>query len=314
MALARRQQGVVSRGQMRRLGFSDGRIDDWSREGRLWRVFHGVYAVESTALTEQGRILAAVLACGSKAVVSHRSAAFLLGVGERSPRVIDLIAPGRRGRAIDGIRIHDVAYPAPSELVRIHGIPCTNAARTIVDLAGIYGEAQMRRIFERAATRRVLDLKGIDAILAGGPRRRGAPCLRRVIETWRPVVEKANYKDVRSLFEAKLLPLIAAAKLPMPQVNALVHTEEETFEVDLFWPQERFVVEADSRLHHTIEVAFERDRHRDRELLAVHYAVLRVTWREAEYEPTKVFDVVRGELKRRAPRDPGGSFPELIAK
>jgi very-short-patch-repair endonuclease len=300
MALAGRQQGVVSRGQMRRLGFSDGRIDDWSREGRLRRVFHGVYAVDPTALTERGRILAAVLACGPGAIVSHRSAAFLLGIGERSPLVIDLIKPGRRGRAIDGVRIHDVAYPTPSELVRVHGIPCTGAARTIVDLAGTYGEAQMRETFERAATRKMLDLRAIDAILAGGPRRRGGPCLRRVIETWRPVVETTNYEDVRSLFEAKLLPLIAAAGLPMPQVNAPVRTEAETFEVDLLWKDECFIVEADSRLHHGIEVAFERDRHRDRELLAVHHTVLRVTWREAEHEPTKVFDVVRGELEARA--------------
>ncbi len=113
------------------------------------------------------------------------------------------------------------------------------------------------------------------------------------------MAEKTNYKDVRSLFEAKLLPLIAAANLPMPRVNALVRTEEETFEVDLYWAAERFIVEADSRLHHGTELAFERDRHRDRELMAIRHAVLRVTWREAEHEPEKVFSVVRSELERR---------------
>jgi very-short-patch-repair endonuclease len=283
--LAARQHGVISIAQMRHLGFPDGRIESWARHGRIHRVFRGVYLVAGRHLDERGRIQAAVLACGRGAVVSHRSAAFLLGIGERSPKVVDLISPDQRGRQIDGIRAHDAPHPAPSELVRVHGIPCTNAARTIVDLAGTYGEAQMREIFERAATRKVLDLKAIEAILAGGPRRRGAPCLRRVIETWRPVVETANYKDVRSLFEAKLLPLIAAAKLPMPRVNALVRTEEEVFEVDLLWPRERFIVEVDSRLHHANDVDFERDRHRDRELLAVHHTVLRVTWRKQNTKP-----------------------------
>jgi very-short-patch-repair endonuclease len=297
--LAARQHGVVSIAQMRHLGFPDGRIESWARHGRIHRVSRGVYLVAGGHLDERGRIQAAVLVCGRGAVVSHRSAAFLLGIGERSPKVVDLISPNQRGRQIDGIRAHDVPHPAASELVRVQGIPCTSAARTIVDLAGTYGQAQMRETFERAATRKVLDLEEIDAILAAGPRRRGAPCLRRVIEEWRPVVETTNYKDVRSLFEAKLLPLVAAARLPMPQVNALVRTEEEVFEVDLLWPRERFIVEADSRLHHTNEVAFERDRHRDRELLAIHHTVLRITWREAEDEPEKVFEVVRAELEAR---------------
>lgn len=298
--LAARQHGVVSIAQMRHIGLSDGRIESWARHGRIHRVFRGVYLLAGRHLDERGRIQAAVLACGRGAVVSHRSAAFLLGIGERSPRVVDLIPPNQRGRQIDGIRAHDAPYPAGSELVRVNGIPCTSAARTIVDLAGTHGEAQMREIFERAATAKVLDLKAIDAILAGGPRRRGAPCLRRVIETWRPVVEKANYKDVRSLFEAKLLPLISASGLPMPRINAPVRTATEVFEVDLLWKDERFIVEADSRLHHGHEVAFERDRHRDRELLAVGYGVLRITWREVEHETEAVLATVRSELARGA--------------
>jgi very-short-patch-repair endonuclease len=297
--VAGRQRGVVSREQLRRVGFSDAGIDDWVRDRRLRKVFRGAYLLESAGLTQRGRHLAAVLACGPGAIISHRSAAYLLGIGERSPRVIDVITTGKRGEAIDGIRVHAVHFPADSELVRAHGIPCTSIPRTIVDLAGVQGEPQMREVFARAAALRRLDLKAIEAVLDGGPKRRGAPCLRRVIEDWRPVTEKTNFKDVRSLFEAKLLPLIAAAHLPMPQVNALVHTPEETFEVDLLWPAERFIVEADSRLHHGTDLAFERDRHRDRELLAIDHHVLRVTWREAEHEAEKVFAVVRTELHRR---------------
>jgi very-short-patch-repair endonuclease len=120
-----------------------------------------------------------------------------------------------------------------------------------------------------------------------------------VIEEWRPVAETARYATVRSLFEAKLLPLVAKAGLPMPRINGPVRTAERVLEVDLLWDDERLVVEADSRRHHATEVAFERDRKRDLDLMEVHYEVLRVTWKQVEREAPQVFAVIRSELERR---------------
>ncbi|HEX3359505.1 MAG TPA: DUF559 domain-containing protein [Solirubrobacterales bacterium] len=242
---------------------------------------------------------AAALACPG-AVISHRSAAALLGIGEVAPLVVDLIPRGQRGRKIDGIKAHRVAFPARHELVQVRGIVCTSVARTVVDLAGVYGEDGLRETFERAAANGELDLAAIEEVLDVGAKRRGAPCLRRVIEDWRPVAETARHATVRSLFEAKLLPLIARSGLPMPRINAPVRTAERVLEVDLLWDDERFVVEADSRRHHATEVAFERDRKRDLELMEVHYEVLRVTWKQVEREPQKVFAVIRSELERRS--------------
>jgi very-short-patch-repair endonuclease len=297
--LASRQHGLVTSTQLRRAGLTKDALHRWLRDGRIHRVARGVYVLGQPHLGERGRIHAAVLACGPSAVVSHRSAAFLLGFGGRSPAVIDAIVADRRGSKIDGVRAHDVPYPAPHERVLLDGIPCTSAARTIVDLAGAYGEEDLNETFERAATAEVLDLGAIDAVLDAGPRRRGAPCLRRVIEWWRPVAETANFEDARSLFEVKLLPLLAAAKLPMPRVNAPVQTLERILEVDLLWGRERFVVEADSRRHHTNQAAFARDRRRDRELMDVGHETLRVTWHEAEGEPEAVLATVRTQLARR---------------
>jgi very-short-patch-repair endonuclease len=243
---------------------------------------------------------AAALACPG-AVISHRSAAALLGFGKAAPAVVDLIPTLERGRKIDGIKPHRVPYPGRYEWGYLHGIPVTGVARTIVDLAGVYGEKEMRESVERAATKRVLDLARIQAILANGPKRRGAPCLRRVIKDWRPVAETAKFATFRGLFEAKLLPLVAAAGLPLPRFNAPVRTAERVLEVDLLWEHERFVLEADSRKHHGIEIAFDRDHRRTRELIAAHYGVLRVTWREAEQEPAAVFAVIRQELAKRGP-------------
>jgi very-short-patch-repair endonuclease len=305
--LAGAQRGIVTRGQLREAGLSDGAIHRWERSGRIRRVFRGVYSVGSTAIGERGRIQAAVLASGGGAVASHRSAAFLLGIGERSPRVVDVIPNRQGGRKMDGIRFHDVTRPARHELVRVSGIVCTSVARTTVDLAGVYGEDKLRETFERAAAAGKLDLPAIEEVLESGTRRRGAPALRRVIAEWRPVAETARYSTVRSLFEAKLLPLVASAGLPMPRINSPVRTAERILEVDLLWEDQRFVVEADSRRHHATEVAFERDRKRDLDLMEVHYEVLRVTWKQVEREPQKVFAVVRNKLERRRPAASSGA-------
>jgi len=296
--LGARQEGLVSREQLERLGLSRRRIERWVADGRLHPVFRAVYALGHRNLGSGARARAASLACPG-AVISHRSAAALLGIGEVAPLVVDIIPREQRGRQIDGIKPHRVAFPERHELVRTWGIACTNVARTVVDLAGVYGDDGLRKTFERATAAKKLDLAAIETTLAGAGKRRGAPALRRVIEEWRPVAETARYSTARSLFEAKLLPLVVAADLPMPHVNAPVRTTERILEVDLLWPDERFIVEADSRRHHGTEVAFERDRKRDLELHAVAYDVLRITWKQVEREAPRVFAVIRSELERR---------------
>ncbi|HKZ12717.1 MAG TPA: type IV toxin-antitoxin system AbiEi family antitoxin domain-containing protein [Solirubrobacterales bacterium] len=297
--LAARQEGVLARNQVEALGITSRQVDGLVRDGRLLPVFHGVFALGRDAPGARARMRAAALACPG-AVISHRSAAALLGIGKEAPVVVDLIPTVERGRRIAGIKPHRVPYPGRSESGYVHGIPVTSVARTIVDLAGTYGEERLRETVELAATERLLDPKAIDAVLANGPKRRGAPCLRRIVDEWRPVAETAKHATFRSLFEAKLLPLVAAAGLPLPRFNAPVRTAEQVLEVDLLWEKERFVVEADSRKHHGIEVAFERDHLRARELIAAGYRILGVTWREAETEAPAVFAVIRQELAQRA--------------
>jgi very-short-patch-repair endonuclease len=297
--VAANQEGLVTTAQLRAVGLHDDVISRWVDAGRLHPVLRTVFALGHRAVGPRARLRAVVLACGPGTVISHRSAAWLLGIREKNPVTVDVICPGQAGRKVDGIRVHQVPYPARAEVRHVHGIPCTTVARTTVDLAGVHGLQQVRETFEIAAANGVLDLAAVDAMLEGGPRRRGAPALRTVLAEWRPIAETAKYATFRSLFEAKLLPLLVNAGLPIPKVNARVRTAERVLEVDLLWPHHRFVVEADSRRHHAIEVAFERDRKRDRELMAAGYAVLRVTWREAEREPAAVLAVIRSQLEER---------------
>jgi very-short-patch-repair endonuclease len=296
--LAAAQHGVVSRKQMRALGMSDDVIDHAIGLGRLHRVFRGAYAVGHPHRSERSRLMAAALACGKGAVISHRSAAALLGLIDDGPVVIDVIAPRSRGRKIDGIRLHRVRPPRLEETGTFDGIPCTSPARTLVDLAGVVGERTLRSAFERAATRRrMLDIPAIERSI--DPRRRGMKVLGKLIDEWRGAAALLDKRGkLKSPLEAKVLPLIVQRDLPPPLFNAPVEIANGRIEVDFLWPEQRFALEADSRDFHGTHVAFERDRWRDRELMRAGYSVLRVTSREAEREAEAVADTVAARLSR----------------
>jgi very-short-patch-repair endonuclease len=144
---------------------------------------------------------------------------------------------------------------------------------------------------ERAAQRGMLDPPAIDAILARG-RRRGSRNLRAILVDWR----QTHSRHLRSDLEALLLPLIVARGLPAPLTNFELYVGGEVVEVDLFWPKQSLVVEADSREFHGHQVAFERDRDRDRDLTLAGYRVLRVTWRQLKAEPARTVAAIARAL------------------
>jgi very-short-patch-repair endonuclease len=272
----------------------DGAIDYAVNLGRLHRVFRGVYALGSPLRDERGRLRAATLACGSGTVISHRSAAALLGLIDKGPVVIDVIAPGSRGRGIDGIRFHRVRAPRREEVGTMNGIPCTSPARTLVDLAGVSSAWTLRSAFERATQRQRLDIAAIEA--AADPGRRGVRSLLALVDEWRSAALIAKKGRLKSPLEAKVLPLLVRCNLPTPLLNAPVAIENGRIEVDFLWPDHRFAVEADSRDFHSTPVAFERDRWRDRELMRAGYASLRVTHLQAETEAAAIADTIASRI------------------
>lgn len=262
---------------------------------RLHRVFRGVFAVGHPRLTDKGRLMAAVLACGEGAFISHRSAAALLKLLDEGPVVIDVIAPPSRGRKIDGIRFHRVRPPRLEETGTVGGIPCTSPARTLVDLAGTVGDWTLRSAFERAAHKRMLDIAAIEASI--DPRRRGMKGLLALVEKWRDAAPLTKTRGkLKSPLEAKVLPLLTRRDIPPPLINAPVKIAKGRIEVDFLWPEQRFALEADSRDFHGTAMAFERDRWRDRELMRAGYSVLRVTHKEAEHEGEAVVDTIASRL------------------
>ena len=289
----------MSRGQLCTLGISRREISRAQESGRLHRVFHGVYAVGHPNIGVKGRLKAAALACGSGAVISHRSAGALLGLLDKGPVVIDVIAPPERGRKIEGICFHRVRPPRREETGTVEGIPCTSPARTLVDLSGTVGDYTLRSCFERAAQRQMLDIPAIEA--AADPGRRGAPALRILARKWRDAAPLARNSRLKSPLEAKVLPLVVQRGFPAPLTNAPVALAKGQIEVDFLWPDHHFVLEADSRDFHATDQAFERDRWRDRELLRVGYSTLRITSRQAEAEATAIAEAIAACLASTSP-------------
>ena len=279
-ALARRQHGVVSLGQLTALGLDPRAVRRRIATGLLHPVHRGVYAVGHSLLSREGRFMAAVLACGGGAVLSHRSAACLWELRPTSRSRVEVTTPRQTGQSRPGIQIHRSRGLAAHHVTITRRIPITTVARTLLDLAEVVDRRALERAVERAETLRLFDLTALHDVLARADGRRGAPTLRDVLRC-----HDAGGALTRSELERRFLELCAAADVPPPQVNALVELNGSELEADFVWPEHRLVVETDGHETHGTRQAFERDRHRDQRLTRAGWRVVRFTWRQVVHEP-----------------------------
>jgi very-short-patch-repair endonuclease len=286
---AERQYGVVSRDQLREAGLTEAAIKQGIATGRLFPLFRSTFAVGHPRADRRSRLFAATLACGEGTVISHGTAAALLGLWEHWPAEIEVIAPVESGRKIPGIRRRFVPVPSPEQAMRKMGIPCTSPSRTIVDVAGMTTPKLLAGTVEQAAVLEVLNVPEIDGILLES-RRRGTKKLNRVLEPWRRYSPRVR---VRSRMEAKMLPLLTHNDLPIPECNVKLRIERETFEVDFLWREQRLVVETDGGRFHGNPAAQARDGHRNRVLARAGYRVPRIGWEELRDEPDRVIGEIR---------------------
>jgi very-short-patch-repair endonuclease len=281
--LAERQHGIVTRRQLLAVGLGSRAIEERLARGLLHRVHRGVYAVGHRVPLPLGREMAAMLACGERAAVSHRSAAVLweLLAPQRGP--IHVTVPTQR-RSRAAIRAHHSPLPS-TDVTRRHGIRITTPARTLADLAASADERELERAVAEALRRRLVSERALRAEARRG--RPGASALRAVLD--------AGPAFTRSEAERRMLALIRAAGLPRPEANARVGR----YEVDLLWPAERLIVEVDGYAFHGGRRSFELDRARDRALTTAGYRVLRFTWRAIEGEKEAVVASVAAALAAR---------------
>lgn len=213
--------------------------------------------------------MAAVLACGPDAVLSHRSAGVLWGILERERTAVDVTVAGRR-RGRPGIRVHESALATDERTVR-GGIPATTAARTLLDLAAHLQTHQLNRALERAEALRLSDRTPLSAVVQRHRGRRGLASVRQAVK------EGIRPAHTKSELERRFLTFVERAGLPLPRTNVWLELGGEWLEVDCVWPEQRLIVELDSRAHHRTTAAFERDRRRDRRAQANGWRTMRVT-------------------------------------
>ena len=271
----------MSRRQLLAAGLSVRTIERRVEAGRLRPLHQGVYAVGGFALGRKGTWMAAVLACGEGALLSHRSAAALWGLMRDRGLPVEVTAA--RGRRRRGIAVHEGGIVA-ADRTAVAVIPVTTIARTLFDLAEFVDESTHERAFEEADRLGLLRIADLEAVCARGVGRRALPRVRRLID-------EARLPEItRSALEHRVLALCRDCGLPMPVTNV----EVLGYEVDALWPRQRLVVEADGYAFHRHRAAFERDRVRDAALQAAGYRVVRLTYRRLIREP----DAIAIELRR----------------
>lgn len=227
--------------------------------------------------------MAAVLAYGDEALLSHRSAAALWGLMRaRSPIDVTCLK-GRPGR--EGIRLHRSRVADDGRTV-LAGIPVTSLPRTLLDLAEAVDEQQLKRAFEEADRLKLLRMAEMELACGRAGRRKGLVALRRLIAGAKaPVTTRSPLEDRFAEFCRGHL-----ADLPAPLTNVSILDHE----VDAYWPSQRLAVEMDSWEYHGHRAAFESDRARDATMQAAGYHVVRLTSKRLDAEP----DAIAGELRR----------------
>jgi very-short-patch-repair endonuclease len=276
-AIAGRQYGVVRRAQLYELGFDNPALERRIANGRLHRLHRGVYAVGHTIVPPRGRWLAAVLACGDGAVLSHRSAAALWDIRPTTATRIDVTVAHTSGvRTTATIVVHRSRRAV--EAVTCDRVPVTTPGRTLLDLATALPRRQLEKAAEMAEALRLNVVVDPDH---PGARRLAAAMAHDLSHT------------TRSPLEDDFLALCDRFEIPRPRVNAIV----EGFEVDFCWPDERLVVETDGR-HHLTRAAFERDRARDAFLLVRGWRVMRFTGRQVRRDTEEVAALVLSARSR----------------
>jgi hypothetical protein len=291
--LAARRWGVLLRQELLDAGFDTSSITRRVRDGRLHRLFRGVYStIPPSMMRVEAWRVAVVSAAGRGAALSDESAGAFWGMRPHRGTFWSVSIPGNRGRPLPGVRVHQMKL-SPDDVVLVDGIWVTTPARTLLDLAEV-APAHLPRAIERLEELRLFDLRAIEATMARSPGRRGLQPLNAALELHRPGIV------TRSELERMALALVADAGLPAPVTNAGV--EGVDGEVDLLWADHAVVVEIDSARYHSSRRAFERDRRKSAELTARGYRVIRVTDRQLTAEPAWVADRIATVL--RAPIRP----------
>ena len=287
--LVERQHGVVARHQLAALGFTAAAIRHRLDTKTLHVLWRGVYAVGRPEVTPLGRWMAAVLACGSDAVLSHLSAAELWKLlPERDgPIHVSVITGYQRRRS--GIVVHRRVALAASDVTVCEGIPVTAPACTLIDVAPHVPRGKLERAINEADKLDLVHPDELRAQLEYEPSRAGVAVIRDVLD-------EHTYVLTDSELERLFVPIAQAAGLPLPETQSSI----AGFRVDFYWASLGLVVETDGLRYHRTAAQQARDRKRDQALAAAGLTVLRFTHAQVRYESGRVRTVLARVARRLA--------------
>ena len=294
--LAGAQRSLITRRQLLTLGVSSDMVGRALQRGRLHRMHQGIYSlVPFPALPPLAPELAAILACGDSALLSHHSAAAVYGFRPFLEGDVDVTVIGKEtGRRRKGIRVHRTAHLDPRDARRYQQIPITSPARALLDIAPETSGRALEWALDQALVKRLTTRTQIKAVLAAYPHRPGTPKLQPLVDDpGRPT------SITRSHPEEQLLDRIRRAGLPIPEVNARVGN----YTADFLWRSAKVILEIDGYHYHHTRAAFERDHRRDAEHQRDDFLVIRVTPRQLQHNHEAILVHVATTLERRRAGD-----------
>jgi predicted transcriptional regulator of viral defense system len=292
--LAAGQHLVFTLADLAGIGLKARAVQKRAASGRLHRIHRGVYSlVPRDQLSWRGKYLAAALACGPDAVISHREAAALHALRPSNRGGIDVLVPRRRAPVVPGLTVHTSVTLTDADVTEVDGIPCTTVARTLLDLAAVVALDHTERALNQAEILRAFDLGAIRDQLQRNPKAPGAARLQAALDLYRP-----EARPTESEAEDAFVALCRAHDLPTPerQVWFTFADGHEPFRADFVWRAERVVLEVDSRTFHGTARAFEGDRLRDQRLARGRLGRHRVTRRQLQEDPAWMVGMVRDVL------------------
>src|ERR1700761_6235174 len=280
--LARAPHWGGTRVDLEALGFSDAAIEHRVAIGRLHPVARGIYAVGRAELTPRGKWMAAVLAAGDGAALSHRSAAELWGIGNEERGRVDVTIRRRSRLERAGVKVRCRPKLADESVVRRFGIPVTHPVQTLIDLATELKPLRLERAVNQADVPDLVDPETLRTALDGYG---GVPGVKKL----RTMLDRHTFRLSDSGLEILFRPLARAAAFPSPLSKHWVLG----YEVDFWFPDHALVVETDGLRYHRTPAQQARMVKRDQTHTAEGLRVLRFTHWQIAYAPTEVTDVLR---------------------
>ena len=284
--LAAAQHAVFGLAQVTDFGVTARAIQLRAAARRLHRIHQGVYSlVPRELLTRRGHWMAAVLACGPRAVLSHRSAAALHGLRDTAQRRIEVTVPRRSSRERAGIQVHRATNLTAADITIVDNIPCTSVARTLFDLGEVIARRPLERAFDQSEVLELFDLRAIEDQLDRNPTRPGARAVTQLLEE-----HYIGSTPTQSELEEAFYALCRSYGVRMPEVSQWVDLAdgEPMIWADFVWRAQRVIVETDGPRFHGTHQARQRDPRRDQRATVAGWRPIRTPWRQVMRRPDEL--------------------------